>query len=340
MYKPVARPPRLFLKFFRWYCDPKIQGYIEGDLMEAYNARLGKYGKRKADVKFITDVLLLFRPGIVRSKSRYHKFNSSNMIRSYFKTGWRNLWKSKLHSALNIIGLTFGIVCFLLIGLYVFDESTFDQHHVNAERIYRVVEHKNVRGEATTIAAAGFKLAEESKNSIPEVENTTRMQRIGRANLVDPENPIPFQENVTIADENFLEIFDFPLISGDKRTALKEPASIVINEDLAMRIFGRTDVMGKNLEFSHMSIPMRITGILKNHPANSSFTFNSLMSESTGYGSEYFKEAMASDWASLSFSVYALLRPESNPDSVAAKMTRLVLSNITLDEGTTLSYGL
>src|SRR3990170_1501802 len=288
MSRRLPHPPRLFLKFFRWYCDPKMQGYIEGDLMEAYHVRLRKYGKRKADMQFIIDVLLLFRPGIIRSRTEYRNLNNADMIRSYFKTGVRNLWRSKLHSVLNITGLTFGIVCFLLIGFYVFDELTFDQQHSNAERIYRVVEHKNVRGEATAIAAAGYKLAEESKNSIPEVENTTRMQRIGRANLVDPENPVPFQETVTIADEHFLEIFDFPLVSGDKRTALKEPASIIINEDLAMRIFGRTDVMGKDLQFSYLPVPLKITGILKNHRRNSSFNFNSVLSEST-YDAEFFK---------------------------------------------------
>jgi putative ABC transport system permease protein len=340
MDRPVARPPGLFLKFFRWYCDPKIQGYIEGDLMEAYNARLRKYGKRKADVQFIIDVLLLFRPGIVRSKSTYHRFNNSIMFTNYFKTGWRSIWRSKLHSSLNIVGLTFGIVCFLLIGLYVFDESTFDQQHANAERIYRVVEHKHVRGEASIIAAAGYKLAEESRNSIPEVENTTRLQRIGRANLVDPEKPVPFQEDVTVADENFLEIFDFPLISGDRHTALKQPASIMINEDLAMRIFNSTDVMGKNLEFSFLPFPLKITGILKNHPPNSSFKFNSVMSESTSYNSDWFKQLIASDWASNAFSVYVLLRPNSNADSVSKKMTRLVLSNFKPDEGTKLSYSL
>jgi len=339
MNKPVARPSRFFLKFFRWYCDPEMQGYIEGDLMEAYHRRLEQYGKRKADVQFIVDVLLLFRPGIISSKKRYH-LNGSYMIRSYFKTGWRNLLRSKLHSTLNIVGLTFGIVCFLLIGLYVFDELTFDQHHVNAERIYRVVEHKDVRGEATIIAAAGYKLAEESKHSIPEVETTTRMVRTGRANLVDPENPVPFQETVTIADEHFLEIFDFPLIEGDRRTALKEPASIIINEDLALRIFNRTDVMGKSLQFSHLPFPLKITGILKEHPRNSSFNFSSVMSESSFYNADFFKETMASDWASNGFTVYALLRPHSNPDSVSKKMTRLVLSNFTPETGTKFSYRL
>ena len=125
------------------------------------------------------------------------------MIKNYFKTAWRSLWKNKLYTTLNVAGLTFGISCFLLIGLYLFDELTFDEQHSKANRIYRVIEHKTVNGEATTIAGAGYKLAEESKRTIAEVENTTHLQRIGRANILATENPTNFfQETVTVADEN------------------------------------------------------------------------------------------------------------------------------------------
>ena len=333
-------PPQRFLEFFRWYCDERMQDYIEGDLMEVYDRRLKKSGKRKADILFVIDVLLLFRPGIIRSAKEYQKVNNYGMIKNYFKIGWRNLWRNKLYSTLNVTGLTFGLVCFLLISLYVYDELTFDTQHSNAKKIYRLIEHKNVKGETTTVAAGGYKLAEESKNVIPEVENTTRMMRTGRANLVDPENPVPFQETVTMADERFLQVFDFPLIEGDRRTALKEPNTIIINEDLAMRIFKSTDVMGKYVAFSHLETPLKITGILKNHPYNSSFTFNCVMSESSYYNFDFFKENMQSDWASGAFSIYALLKEGSNADSVSGKMTRLVLSNFSPDPGTKLSYNL
>src|SRR5258705_7876054 len=209
------------------------------------------------------------------------------MIKNYFKTAFRTLFKNKLYTTLNVAGLTFGISCFLLIGIYVFDELTFDEQHSRANRIYRVIEHKTVNGESTIIAGGGFKLAEESKKTIPEIENTTRVQRTGRANLVNPENPVNIQETVTVADENFLKIFDFPLIQGDRNTALKEPYSIVINEDLAIRLFGKKDVMGKALQFSYLETPLKITGILKNHPRNSSFDFNSVMSESSGYNENF-----------------------------------------------------
>src|SRR5215210_702255 len=130
------------------------------------------------------------------------------MFKNYFKTALRTLIRNKLYTALNVAGLTFGLSCFLLIGLYLFDELTFDQQHTKADRIYRVVEHRNTNGEVTTIAGGGFKIAEESRKKIAEVENTTRIQRIGRANLINPENPVLFQETVTVADEHFLEIFD------------------------------------------------------------------------------------------------------------------------------------
>ena len=190
------------------------------------------------------------------------------MFKNYFKTALRTLFRNKLYSTLNIAGLTFGLTCFFLIGLYLFDELTFDQQHTKADRIYRVIEHKTVNGEATLVAAAGFRLADESKKAISGVENTTRVARLGRANLVDPENPVAFQETVTVTDENFLEVFDFPLVAGDKKTALIAPNSILVTEQLAMRLFNKTDVLGKTLQFSFMQSPLKITGILKNHPQN------------------------------------------------------------------------
>jgi putative ABC transport system permease protein len=228
----------------------------------------------------------------------------------------------------------------LLIGLYLFDELTFDQQHSKADRIYRVIEHKNVSGEATTIAAAGYKLAEESKKAIGEVENTTRIQRTGRANLINPENPVNFQETVTVADEHFLQIFDFPLLAGDKKTALQEPNSIIINEDLAKRLFNKTDVLGKTLQFSFMESPLKVTGVLKNHPRNSTFDFSSVLSEASFLSSDFYRNIVVSDWLSNNFSVYALLKPNANAESVSGKMTKLVHDNYKPPVGTSFSFTL
>ena len=262
------------------------------------------------------------------------------MLRNHLKIAFRTLNRNRLYAILNIAGLTFGITCFLLTGLYLFDELTFDRQHSRADQIYRVIEHKDVKGEASTTAAGSYKLAEEAKKNIAEIEATTRLSRIGRANLINPENPVNFQETITNADENFLQIFDFPLLAGDKRTALKEPNSIVVNEDLAMRLFGHTQVMGKTLQFSHMSVPLKVTGVLKNHPRNSSFDFNSLVSEASYRNDDFYKEATAGNWAASYFSVYVLLKPDADPQAVSTKLTGLVLSNFKPEAGTRLSYSL
>jgi putative ABC transport system permease protein len=336
-----AEPPRFILRFLKSFCKPEYHADIEGDLLEIYDKRVEDHGRTRANLRLFKDVLLLCRPGIIRSATIHHALTNNGMIKSYFIMGWRNLWKSKLYSSLNVLGLTFGMVCFLLIGLYVYDELNFDTQHSQGDRIYRVITHeKNPNNEATTVAAAGYMLAEESRSAFPEVEMTTRMQRSGRANLVDPENPVNVQETVTIADEYLLQVFDFPLVEGDRRTALKEPNSIVITEDLAKRIFGRKDVINKNLQFNFMQAPLKITGILKSHPQNSTFNFTSVMSESTFYADEEAKREAQSDWASTSFTVYALLGQEANADSVSRKMTRLVHANASLEPGTILSYSL
>lgn len=263
------------------------------------------------------------------------------MFRNYFKTALRSLVRNRLYTILNITGLTFGLSCFLLIGLYLFDELTFDWQHINAARIYRVIENKTVNGESTIIAAASYKLAEETKKTIPGVENTTRFQRTGRANILNPENPQNFfQETVTVADENFLQIFDFPLLAGDRITALKQPNSIIITQELARRLFNKTNVLGSTLRFSFIGAPLKITGILKTHPRNSSFNFTSVLSAATFQNDSFYSAAMAKDWSSEDFTVYALLKENTNAKNIAAQMSKLVHDNFTPPAGTRLSFSL
>ena len=110
------------------------------------------------------------------------------MFKNYLKTALRTLSRNKLYTSLNIAGLTFGISCFLLIGLYLFDELTFDSQHKEADRIYRAIQHRKTPTEDLTMAAASYKVAEESKKSIPEIEDVARIVRSGRANLTNPDN--------------------------------------------------------------------------------------------------------------------------------------------------------
>ena len=262
------------------------------------------------------------------------------MIRNYFKIAIRSLIKNRTYSLINILGLTFGLTCFMLIGLYLFDELTFDSQHKNANRIYRVIEHKKNNNEDLTIAAASFMLAEQSRKTIPEIENTARFTRTGRANLENFENKNTFYQTVSVANNGFMELFEFEAIGGNPKAALKQPNEIVIVEDLAKQLFNKTDVVGKMVKWEFMETPLRITAVIKNHPRNSSFDFASLYSEATFLSDTGFAGQAFRDWTSNNHTVFALLKDKSDPVSVSKKMTDLVKANGTPEPGSSVSYTL
>ncbi|MDJ1494704.1 ABC transporter permease [Cytophagaceae bacterium DM2B3-1] len=262
------------------------------------------------------------------------------MLYNYLKITIRTLFRNKLYTSLNIAGLTFGLTCFLLIGIYLFDELTFDQQHSKADRIYRVIEYQKNKSEELTIAATSYNMAEESKKNIAEIENTSRITLIGRDNISNPESKTKFLETIGFANQSLMEIFDFEAIDGTAQTALQEPNSIVLVEELARKLFNTTHVVGKTLKFDFLEAPLRITAVLKNHPSNSSFDFNLMISEATILHDKQFSENMVNDWSSHNYMVYALLKENANPQSVSQKITRFVLSHQKPEAGTTLRFRL
>lgn len=251
------------------------------------------------------------------------------MFRNYFKTAWRNMMKNKIFSFINIVGLTIGLTSFLLIALYIFDELTFDSFHKNANNIYRIVDDKvSAEGKETKLAGAGYQVSARAKTDIPGIKDVVRFAAFGRANVSAAENTNVFYEDFTVGNPGFLTTFDFTLIEGNRNTALTAPHSIIVTEETAENFFGTTDVLGKVLKIDRDSIPFTITGVLKNFPANSSISFDLLVSESSIAG-EDFKKFISSDWDSDAFTTYVLLNNNADVKSVAAKINQLVSANIT-----------
>src|SRR6478735_9198002 len=122
-----TNPSKLALRFFRWYCHPKLLKYIEGDLMELYEDRKVKSGKLKADIRFIVDVILLFRPSIIKPANEYQQLNNYAMFKNYFKVGIRNILKYKVFSFINIFGLAVAMSVCMLIILMLADQNRYDQ---------------------------------------------------------------------------------------------------------------------------------------------------------------------------------------------------------------------
>lgn len=320
---------------------PHLREEVLGDLHERYAMRAQRLGQIQARRHYWREVLAYVRPQFIKRKSSdFPEPTYTDMLRNYLKIAFRTLSRNKLYTVLNVSGLTFGITCFLLIGLYLFDELTFDQQHSKATRIYRAIQHKKTPTEDLTIAASSYKVAEESKQRVSEIENSARINRIGRANLTNLENKNTFQETIAFGSPGLLEMFDFEAVDGDSKSGLNEPNSIIIVEELAQRLFNTTQVVGKTLDFEFgLGKALKITAVLKNHPRNSSFDFNSIVSEATISHDDEFA-SWTSDWNSQNFTTYFLLKDKASSDVAARKITDLLNANSKLESGTSIRYSL
>ena len=251
------------------------------------------------------------------------------MLRNYIKTAVRNLWKHKTFSFINTIGLTVGLTSFILIALFIFDELTFDGLHKKADNIYRVVESKtSADGKTTKRAGTGFQVSARAKAGFPEIQDVARISQFWRPDIRPGDNKAKiFHEDFIAANPGFLNVFSFPLIYGDRSSALTEPKSIILTEETAKRFFGITDAVGKVLFFDNDSVPYKVTGILKNFPANSSISFNLLVSESS------IQEHFTDDWTSGAFETYFLLSPHSDISGLNRKLDNLIAANDKPDPG-------
>lgn len=339
-------PPQWLSKLLSWFVAPHLREEVLGDLHERYALRVKRLGERRARLTYWREVLAYVRPSFINRTStdpayrEYPKPANTAMLRNYLTIAFRTLSRNKLYTTLNVAGLTFGITCFLLIGLYLFDELTFDQQHRKTSCIYRAIQHKKTPTEELTIAASSYKVAEESKKRVGEIESSARIIRLGRANLSNPENKNTFQETIALGSPELLKMFDFEAIDGDSKSALTEPNSIIIVEELAQRLFNTTQVVGKTVDFEFgLGKPLKITAVLKNHPRNSSFDFNSIVSEATISSDDEFK-GWISDWDSQNFTTFFLLKENANPDVAAKKITDLLHANARLEPGVSLSYTL
>jgi len=266
------QPPQLFLRFFRWYCHPKLQDYIEGDLMEVYEARKVKSGKRKADVKFIIDVLLLFRPGIIKPAEGYQNLNTYGMYKSYLKVAFRNIVKQKVYNVLNVVGLAVGITSGLMIAIHIQEELSYEKSFRDYENIYRI--HREGWAKSSPL------LAEEIKAFMPEIDAITRFAFYG-TRVVNTDNNNPGEVTGYYADSTVFNVFDFKIVEGDGKP-LSAANTIVITQQMASRYFGSESPIGKILKFDNRT-EFPVTAVIENLPANTHLKFDYLISMPTFY---------------------------------------------------------
>jgi len=239
------------------------------------------------------------------------------MFKNYFKVALRNIQKHTFYSAINILGLTVGVISCLFILLYISDELSYDKFHKDAAQIYRIGLEGRIGGQEINTATSCPPLSAAMVKDIPGVEQAIRIQN--RDNMVFKQDEKSFAEDrILFADSNFFQFFSFVLKEGDAATALKEPNSIVLTEALARKYFDGPAI-GKLITAGNDNVSYKVTGIAANPPHNSHFTFNALISTSSN--KEYYENGI---WLNNSLYTYFKKTPATAIESVDAKIEDMV----------------
>ena len=252
------------------------------------------------------------------------------MIKNYLKIAFRNIWRYKLLSALNILSLSLGIAACLLIYLFINDEQSFDAFHTQKDAIYRMDEIQSFPGTNTqNVALTMPGMGPALHRDYPEVLNYTRVWERGRS-LFERDDERFLIENIFSVDSTFLRMFDFELISGDRSTALDEPYTIVIDEEVAELFFGDSDPLGETLKLGEHD--REITGVMKNVPENSHLQFDILISMATVTSDD---PEFNSSFGSNYLTTYVLFNEETDIRAFEQQMAEFLTRCMPPDAGST-----
>ncbi|MFN8313148.1 MAG: ABC transporter permease [Cyclobacteriaceae bacterium] len=243
------------------------------------------------------------------------------MIKNYLVVTLRNLFRNKVYSFINIFGLATGISCSLLILLWVFDEISFDRFHPKLNTLYQVWINAEFDGKINSWTSVPLPLYEGLKTEDARLIRTAVTDWSGDHLLTVGENRI--NKVGYYASEEFLEMFEFPMISGSPRQSLEQPNSIVITESVARALFGEKDAMGQVIRLDNQD-ELQVTGILRDVPTNSSFQFDCLIPWKLNETRDWVKRNK-DNWGNYSFQVFAELSDPAHQSAVESRIHDLLL---------------
>ncbi|SEN48713.1 putative ABC transport system permease protein [bacterium A37T11] len=234
---------------------------------------------------------------------------------NYLKIAWRNLWKSKAFSFINIMGLTVGLTASFLIFLFVSFELSYDTFHTKADRIYRLV--SDIRTPTETINSGGPAWAV-PPNVIHDFAEVKAFVRFNKTDFIAKKGDIKFKEDAcAFVDSAFLSVFDFRLLEGDRRTALKEPSSIVLSQTAARKYFGNENPVGQTMLIGQEEILVTVTGVMADMPENTRLKADMLVSMTTL--TEKLRPGLDGQWGNYGAEAYLLLKDGVNAKALQAK---------------------
>ncbi len=282
---PTAKVP---IRLLSWFCPDHLDEEIEGDLLQKFNRDVKMVGERKAKRRLIWNVLRFFRPGIVLRRKFSIELKKLPMFQNYLTIAIRIFSRQKIYSLINVLGLSIGLAASFLIFIYIKDELSYDQFFADVENIYRVGITEKFQGNEINYTETGSPLSNALQTEIPEVVSSTRIARYTNQ-LVRHEGKSFIENQFLLADSNFFEIFNYPMMEGNIKECLRGPNKIVLTESAAKKYFdykgiGDVSPIGQLIDFGKGSDAIEVTGVIQDPPDNTHMKFSMLLSlDSWGY---------------------------------------------------------
>ncbi|GAB3525094.1 permease prefix domain 2-containing transporter [Emticicia fontis] len=318
------KPPRWADKLLEWFCAPHLLEEVQGDLYEKFEKNMRLFGGPIARREYVIGVLSFIRPFALKRKEDSDIspfFLLQIMISNYFKIAIRNLLKNLRFTTINVVGMTLGMACALVIFLIVRHETSYDLTQSKIDRIYRV-ETENIKenhiypGTYTGMTRALYA-------DLPEAERIVPILQMRGFTFSTGSSDNRFKEKFVFADNNLFKTLDYQWLSGDANKALTQPNTIILTRKYAEKYFGKTEVLGEIIRFDNKQ-DLMVAGVIEDYPTTSSFPFDMLVSFSTLKGTNpNFEFDKWNGWND-NHQVYVLLKEGVKAEQLSGRFKHIV----------------
>ena len=313
-------PPGWSMRFFRWFCNAEYAEDIEGDLLEKYSHAIKSGSKFKADLYIFLQVLFLLRPSLMglKTQNKFFMLQRHNFLISY-----RTLVRNKMNSFINIGGLSIGMTAAVIIGLWVFDELTYNRDHDNFDHLAKVLRTENYRSEIETnnsmVTGLGTLLQSDYGTHFDDVGMVR--QRIEHRVLSFGKRK--FTQSGYFVQPTIPEMFTLQMIHGS-RDGLQEMNSILLSESLAQKLFGKDNPVGEIIQMD-ANWSLKVTGVYKNLPLNSELKAASYLAPLDRYLHGW---SNLNIWNNYNMWVYVQLKQTKTMEEVSEVISKSMFSHV------------
>ncbi|WP_080057660.1 ABC transporter permease [Spirosoma aerolatum] len=328
---PRFNPPRLADRLLTWFCAPHLREEVLGDLHERYAIRVKRRGETNANQRYWLDMLAYLRPEFIkRQKPEYPNPKRTDMLRNYIKIALRNLTRQKAYSFINIGGLAVGLAVAMLIGLWIYDELSFDKYHQNYDRIAQVMQHQTINDVTSTSRAVPIPVASELRRNYGSDRNGGLFKHVLLSSWTEG-HILSFGDKKFWRTGNYIEpqapdMLSLKMLKGT-RAGLNEPYSIMISESVANAFFGTGEPLGKLLKIDNQ-FAVKVTGVYEDLPYNTQFSnLDYMVPWKVNVAIRDWVKRSEQKWDNNSFLVFVQLTDHADMEQASATIKDVKLRN-------------